>query len=68
LIAPLAIAEIERTRVNTPVSAKRKPNTPIGVVLETNPAKITAIPRSTRPAPRNTRGFVADIVEPVIVV
>jgi hypothetical protein len=68
LIAPLVIAEIERTRVNTPVSAKRKPNTPIGVVLETRPAKITAIPSTTRPAPRKRRGLVADIVDPVIVV
>jgi hypothetical protein len=68
LIAPLVIAEIERTRVKTPVRAKRKPTTPIGVVLEIRPAKITAIPSTTRPAPRKRRGLVADIVEPVIVV
>jgi hypothetical protein len=67
-MAPLAIAEIERTRVKTPESAKRKPNTPTGVVLETKPAKITAIPSTTRPAPKNRRGFVAAIVDPARVV
>jgi hypothetical protein len=67
-MAPFAIDEIERTRINTPERAKRKPRTPTGVVLETRPAKITAIPSSTRPRPRKRRGFVAAIVEPVIVV
>jgi hypothetical protein len=55
-------------RVKTPVRAKRKPRTPTGVFFATKPVNITAIPSRTRPRPRNRRGFVADIVDPVRVV